>query len=313
MKDLPSGMTLRLVYDIPDDVWLAAAHRSRYMKAAIEDVGVARYTAWMNLARKHRPDLVEAMRLELVLTREQALLPRCGHEGCGRAVKARGLCKRHYEIWLATARVEDKVRRAEYPQDDQIVAWFEVDFNMTKVARRIGVARETLRDYIEHRPSLSARVAPLRRIPPEVVEQRLRAAQQNWKMNNPDVVREIRRRWARNQDPSARRRWNTYNRLRRANQRTALTAEDIVKAVDYQLILRGDSCVYCGGPSGTVDHIRPINSAGADVWENFAAACRSCNSQKNDRELLHYLLWRLENVPLGSGGGEANPVDPVGR
>lgn len=307
-------MTPYVVYGIPDEQWLAAAYRSRTLKAAIAQVGDWKYVTWIGLAKRQRPELVESMRAELVVNRERAHLPRCGNDDCDRPVKARNLCKKHYDTWLASASPEEKVRRAVYPSDDQIVAWYDEGCNTKQIAERIGVVRESLRDYIKHHPSLASRVQPYfdYRLPPEEAERRNRESQRRWRQENPDVVREINRRWARNQDPAKRRRWNNYNRLRREGAATFLTPTETREAEEYQKILRQDPCVYCGQPSSSVDHIRPINKAGVELWANFAAACRSCNSQKNDEELLHYLLWRL-NHGAPPGGGVANPADPVGR
>lgn len=304
-----------ILYGVLDEQWLSAANQSRSMKAAIEYVGVSGYVAWMNLAKKHRMDLVEAMRAELIVNRERAHLPRCSTPGCGKPVKARGLCKAEYEAWLRAAPPEQKIQKSAYPPDDQIVDWYEEGLSTRQIAERIGIARESLRDYLQHHPQLAARVRPFLeyRLPAEEAERRNREAARRWRVNNLDAVREINRRWARNQDPAKRRRWNTYNRLRRLGQAVPLSAEQAAEAAVYTSIIRRDPCVYCGGPAGTVDHIRPINSAGADLWVNMAGACHSCNSQKNDKELLHYLLWRLDDAAARAGGGGSNPVDPDGR
>lgn len=226
------------------------------------------------------------------------------------------MCKRHYEAWLATAPPSEKVRRAVYPADDQIVAWFRVDHSISSVARRIGVARKTLDDYIARRPSLAEQVETLRtppRLAPEEAQRRDKAAQADWRRRNPDRVRATNRRWAKNQEPEKRRHWNIYNRQRRAALTQPMTVEERAESEAFQKVIANDPCVYCGGQAVTVDHIRPINSAGVDLWENLAPACWSCNSQKNDKELLVYLLWRLDHVEPRPRGGDANPVDPDRR
>lgn len=40
------------------------------------------------------------------------------------------------------------------------------------------------------------------------------------------------------------------------------------------------SCAYCGGDGGTIDHIVPISRGGDNSPENLAASCRRCNSRK---------------------------------
>lgn len=41
-------------------------------------------------------------------------------------------------------------------------------------------------------------------------------------------------------------------------------------------------CVYCGHPATEVDHIVPFSRGGGCDIENYAAACRECNSEKRD-------------------------------
>jgi len=62
--------------------------------------------------------------------------------------------------------------------------------------------------------------------------------------------------------------------------------------VAYIKIIQGDPCAYCGGTGGTVDHIRPVSAGGGNSWGNFAGACLGCNSSKNTRELLQFMLSR---------------------
>jgi hypothetical protein len=228
----------------------------------------------------------------------------CTEDECGRPVKARDRCKQHYEIWLAAAAPSDKVRRIIYPSDDALVAMFERLRRITDVAAELGISRSSLRDYIEIRPALRDRVAPVRRLPAEVVKQREKDAQRRWRMRNPERLRASNRLWARNRNAATVRRWNQHSAQRRAEQIRAVrlrprTIEEARLHAEYEAILANDPCVYCGAPAGTVDHIQPINQAGTDEWDNYAPACSSCNSSKRDKGLLQFLLWRLKHAAPG--------------
>ncbi|MGH2724196.1 MAG: HNH endonuclease [Actinomycetota bacterium] len=43
------------------------------------------------------------------------------------------------------------------------------------------------------------------------------------------------------------------------------------------------TCQYCGGAAENVDHVIPRSRGGGHVWENVVAACRRCNSRKENR------------------------------
>ncbi len=45
----------------------------------------------------------------------------------------------------------------------------------------------------------------------------------------------------------------------------------------------GSRCQYCGGPAENIDHVVPRSKGGPHVWENVVAACRRCNTRKEDR------------------------------
>jgi len=52
-----------------------------------------------------------------------------------------------------------------------------------------------------------------------------------------------------------------------------------------------DHCVYCGvvpPPKLTGDHLIPRSCGGLESGDNLVWACRSCNSAKNDRDLLEW-------------------------
>lgn len=43
------------------------------------------------------------------------------------------------------------------------------------------------------------------------------------------------------------------------------------------------TCQYCGGSAENVDHVLPRSRGGDHSWSNVVAACRRCNSRKEDR------------------------------
>ena len=64
---------------------------------------------------------------------------------------------------------------------------------------------------------------------------------------------------------------------------------------EYVLVRDGRICAYCHGLANTADHVVPRSKGGSDGPENLVAACSSCNSEKNDRELplavIHSVNW----------------------
>jgi len=44
-------------------------------------------------------------------------------------------------------------------------------------------------------------------------------------------------------------------------------------------------CQYCGRTAENIDHVVPRSRGGEHVWENVVAACRPCNTKKEDRLL----------------------------
>jgi 5-methylcytosine-specific restriction endonuclease McrA len=45
----------------------------------------------------------------------------------------------------------------------------------------------------------------------------------------------------------------------------------------------GWTCQYCGAPAENVDHVIPKSRGGRHSWDNVVAACRRCNSKKENR------------------------------
>jgi 5-methylcytosine-specific restriction endonuclease McrA len=59
----------------------------------------------------------------------------------------------------------------------------------------------------------------------------------------------------------------------------------------------GHRCQYCGASAENIDHIIPRSRGGEHVWENVVAACRPCNTRKEDR-LLHEVGFILRRKPM---------------
>ena len=59
----------------------------------------------------------------------------------------------------------------------------------------------------------------------------------------------------------------------------------------------GHRCQYCGANAENIDHIVPRSRGGEHVWENVVAACRPCNTRKEDR-LLHEVGFVLRRKPM---------------
>lgn len=58
-----------------------------------------------------------------------------------------------------------------------------------------------------------------------------------------------------------------------------------VASVSRRAVLVRDDhqCQYCGDRADSIDHVVPRSRGGRDDWDNLAAACRACNSEKRDR------------------------------
>ncbi len=57
------------------------------------------------------------------------------------------------------------------------------------------------------------------------------------------------------------------------------------------------TCQYCGRAAENVDHVIPRSKGGEHVWENVVAACRRCNTRKENR-LIQEAGLRLRREPF---------------
>ncbi len=58
----------------------------------------------------------------------------------------------------------------------------------------------------------------------------------------------------------------------------------------------GARCQYCGSAAENLDHVIPRSRGGLHTWENVVAACRRCNTRKEDR-LPHEAGMALRATP----------------
>ena len=58
----------------------------------------------------------------------------------------------------------------------------------------------------------------------------------------------------------------------------------------------GQTCVYCGSSATSIDHVVPRSRGGTHTWDNVVAACRRCNTRKEDR-LVHEVGLTLRRAP----------------
>jgi 5-methylcytosine-specific restriction endonuclease McrA len=59
----------------------------------------------------------------------------------------------------------------------------------------------------------------------------------------------------------------------------------------------GHRCQYCGSTAESIDHVVPRSRGGMHAWDNVVAACRRCNTRKEDR-LPHEAGLVLRTAPM---------------
>jgi len=96
------------------------------------------------------------------------------------------------------------------------------------------------------------------------------------------------------------------------SERTALPEPSIVRLACYVRVPRDRTlavnrrtvfardhhrCQYCGSTAESIDHVVPRSRGGLHVWDNVVAACRHCNTRKEDR-LPHEVGLVLRSHPV---------------
>jgi 5-methylcytosine-specific restriction endonuclease McrA len=62
------------------------------------------------------------------------------------------------------------------------------------------------------------------------------------------------------------------------------------------------ACQYCGAAAENLDHVVPKSRGGTHTWDNVVAACRRCNSRKENR-LIEDAGLRLARRPVAPSDG----------
>jgi HNH endonuclease len=119
-----------------------------------------------------------------------------------------------------------------------------------------------------------------------------RARQAKYRATNVAKVRATAAKWLRD-NPEKRQAVEATRRARKlsAPGRGVTTAQwhEVVQAANGR-------CVYCGERRLlSMDHIEPLSRGGAHDADNIAAACKPCNSSKNDTSLLLWLACYQRN------------------
>lgn len=131
---------------------------------------------------------------------------------------------------------------------------------------------------------------------------RHRAANKAYRERNPEKTRLKSLRWHRaNPDKVAaksKRYAQSHRELKRdvdARRRSRMAQGVGVTTAEWREVKRAavGLCAYCGHPRRlTLDHLDPIARGGRHEPDNITAACKSCNSAKNDSTLVVWLARR---------------------
>lgn len=114
----------------------------------------------------------------------------------------------------------------------------------------------------------------------------------DYRKNNPGIVKASIQRWYQENPERA-----VLLKQRRFARKLGLPDTLTIEEWNYTLAYWNRSCVYCGETSEeiTLDHYIPLNHehCPGTVAENCLPACRSCNSSKNDGDVIYWMNWRF--------------------
>lgn len=77
----------------------------------------------------------------------------------------------------------------------------------------------------------------------------------------------------------------------RSRAQAQRTSTGLWKRIRNYILKRDNyTCVYCGAPATTVDHVVATAHGGTDDYDNLVAACQPCNDRKARLEALESRL-----------------------
>ena len=120
-----------------------------------------------------------------------------------------------------------------------------------------------------------------------------KAATAAYRKANPLKAKEAIRRWRRANPGAMLARGHNYRAARRGNGGKHTHKEWATILASYH-----GRCVYCGAPATERDHIVPVTRKGRNDIENIVPSCRSCNSSKQNDQLLVWLTKRSSRPEL---------------
>ncbi len=127
-----------------------------------------------------------------------------------------------------------------------------------------------------------ARVTEWQKANPE----KARANKTNWRKKHPEQHRACQQAWNRNNLAYLVAAAARYNARKKAASGSGVTPKQWQEILAASLGI----CAYCNQRRPLeMEHIEPLNKGGSHDTDNIAAACRSCNSSKNDTSLAIWL------------------------
>lgn len=100
-----------------------------------------------------------------------------------------------------------------------------------------------------------------------------------WRAANPERVRLNLKRW----NEENRERANLLSRLKKQRRRAA----GVLTRADWDQVLGtyGHSCLACGAPEVTIDHVIPVSRGGRNEAANVQPLCSYCNTSKGTKTI----------------------------
>jgi HNH endonuclease len=131
-----------------------------------------------------------------------------------------------------------------------------------------------------------------------------REVSRRWREANPDWHRENNRRWRKKNAERIQQKSKLYalqnpqkirfnNKLRKARLRKANIGTITVVLWEERIQYFGQHCAYClcKIDEVTMEHMTPIVRGGLHDIDNVVPACSACNSRKQNRNLLEWVLY----------------------